>query len=93
MATVTIGEYRAASDVAEGFVTEQEVTIGVSSVPSAAMNEGTRRIRIVGDGAFRFVIGQSPTALATSQRSPANSVEYLGVEQGKGDQIAIIQES
>jgi hypothetical protein len=92
MAKITIGEYDAAVEVATDLITEQEVDFTSAVTASVAFNARTRRIRICPDTACRFKIGDSVTALSTSQRLPAGAVEYHWVSQGRGWVISVIAE-
>lgn len=66
----------------------QELTFTSSSVKSAAFNEYTSLIRVRADAACRVLVGEDPTALATSTPLGANETEYFGVRPG--DKIAVI---
>lgn len=59
----------------------QKITIGASA-QSTAFNDQTKMIAIVADGACHFAIGEDPTASATTQYLPANTVRLLGVPYG-----------
>lgn len=92
MPILTIGEYRDAKSTAKGFITEQQVDFSGGVAQSAPFNAETRHIRVCGDVAHRWVIGASPTALSTSQRRPADAVEYHDVDAGKDWRISVIAE-
>lgn len=59
----------------------QKITIGTST-QSSAFNAKTQMIALVADGACHFQIGENPTASATTQFLPANTVRLLGVPAG-----------
>lgn len=69
------------------WVTTQTVAIGAEA-KSAAFNSATRFIRLHCDAIASFVIGTTPTASATSPRTPADATEYFGVNPA--DKISII---
>lgn len=62
-------------------VAQQTVSF-TASTQSSAFNSETRMIRIVADAESRYLVGASPTALATSNFLPANTIEYLSVQPG-----------
>ncbi len=88
MAKMTISEYADPRDaqglsgvVSEPAAVVQELTYTGSHAESNAFAATTRVIRINSDSICRFLIGASPTALATSPRSDG-STEYFSVTGG-----------
>jgi hypothetical protein len=59
----------------------QKIPIGAAT-QSAAFNDKTQMIAIVADGACHFSVGEDPTAAATTEYLPANTVRLLGVPHG-----------
>ena len=92
MAILTIGEYRDAKSTAKGFITEQQVDFTGGVAQSDPFNADTRHIRVCSDVAHRWVIGESPTATSSSQRRPADAVEYHDVDPGKSWRISVLAE-
>ena len=67
--------------VAKGVNAVQNVTY-TSAANSAAMQEGTKLVRIIAD-ADVYLDFNGDAATASSLRLPANTVEYFGVEKGQ----------
>ena len=67
---------------------EQTLSIGVSSVASAAFNAKTRMVRLHCDAVCSVAFSKSPTASATNARLAANQTEYFGVSPGS--KVAVI---
>ncbi|MDE2102453.1 MAG: hypothetical protein KGL39_34725 [Patescibacteria group bacterium] len=86
---VTFGKYLQAG--AEPALTDQALTTGASSVPSAAFSADTRIIAISTppSNAVACVFGNAPVATASNLRLPANSLLYFGVRPGQ--QVAFIE--
>lgn len=72
-------------------VTEQTVSIGMSSTQSSAFNSATRMIRVHTDAICSILVGADPTATSSKMRMAANQTEYFGVQAG--DKIAVITNS
>ena len=68
----------------------QQVAVGASSVQSAALNAGTRTIRVRADVACRIECGASPTAAATSMPLGENETEYFQVPYKGTIKVAVI---
>ena len=68
--------------------TVQNLTVGVTSVQSAALNSDTRLVRILSNEACRIAAGVAPVATASSMFIPADVAEYFGVRPG--DKLAVI---
>ena len=96
MALVYISEYSALAmggqqQAAKGppLVVQSPLAIGGGSLQSVAFSGATRYVRLNADSACNFAFGANPTATANvSERLPANSTEYFGVNAG--DKVAII---
>ena len=66
----------------------QVLAVGATSVQSAAFQGGTRMIRLFADEPCRVLVGESPTAVATSTPLAEKGGEYFGVRPG--DKLAVI---
>ena len=98
MATAYIREYadvavthsKYAPCGAEPAIADQTVTTSGASAQSAAFNTNTRLIVISTPAAQAVcaLFGDSPTALVTSLRLPANSMVWFGVKPGQ--KVALI---
>lgn len=69
-------------------VAQQTVAIGGASAASAAFNAKTHLIRLAADSVCSVLVGDAPTALATSMRLSAGLPEYFGVVPGQ--KVAVI---
>lgn len=72
-------------------VVQSPITIGATSVKSAAFNAKTRVIRVNTDAACSIAFGDDPTATANSMRLSANQTEYFVVVAGQ--KLAVITNS
>ncbi len=70
--------------------TEQHVAIGASSAQSATLQNNTRYVRLQADAVCSIAFGSNPTAVATSHRLPANTVEIVAVPINSAFKIANI---
>jgi hypothetical protein len=73
---------------------EQTVAVTGTSAQSAALNAGTRLVRLHADSIIAVSIGANPTATVagtnSTKRMAANQTEYVGVPAGSGLKIAAI---
>lgn len=75
--------------VGAGTVRQQAaITSSGTSQQSAAINGGSRLVRIHTDGIISIAIGADPTATVDGMRMAANQTEYFA--PGVGQKIAII---
>jgi hypothetical protein len=72
----------------EPALTNQQLTAGGASTPSAAFGAATRFVRVHADEDVRIAFGANPVASAASPRMAANSTEYFGVVAGQ--KVAVI---
>ena len=70
---------------------EQNLAVGVISVPSSAFSANTKFIRVVTTIAANLAFGVSPIAVITAHYLPVGSVVYYAV--APGSQIAVIANS
>jgi hypothetical protein len=71
---------------------EQTVTIsGSSTKPTNAFNSRTKFVQLSTDAICSVLFGPNPTASATNQRLPANTIVFKGVNPG--DSVAVITNS
>lgn len=98
MATLYITEYFGLMPAPQGqvgqipmepAVTEQTVTIGVSSTQSAVI--GSKVVRLHCDAICSVKFGANPTATAASRRLAANQTEFVSVPAGF--KVAVITNS
>lgn len=98
MADIFISEYTHLARDADGnvlqapkepAVVEQNITIGIASVQSAAFGTATRFVRIEAGAACCILFGESPTAVATKKAMASGSTEFFGVTPGH--KVAVIQ--
>ena len=68
---------------------EQKITIGATSLQSAAFAASTEIIRIHGDAISSYAVGEDPTATTSKARLPADRDRYVGVRPGW--KIAVIE--
>lgn len=61
----------------------QKLTIGATSVQSAAFNAQTTLVRLHTDAICSVSFGANPTATAANSRLSAESTEYFGVVAGQ----------
>lgn len=94
MATLYITEYEGATTI-NGVtvphapkVTGQTVTISGSTTTSSAFNKATHVVRLCSDTTCSYEIATAAVATTTSQRLPANVIEYVTVTPL--DQVAVI---
>jgi hypothetical protein len=75
-----------------GAPTNQQVTIGATSLPSSALQASTRYVRMHADTACYIKLGTSPTAAAntTSEHLMANTYVDRVVPKGLSYKIAVI---
>lgn len=97
MAKLYISEY---TKIGGGFATGQAVvqepahviqapvTIGATSLQSAAFHNYTKIIRVHTDAACSIAFGDNPTATANSMRLAGNQTEYFAVLPGQ--KLAVI---
>jgi hypothetical protein len=69
----------------------QNITIGASSVQSAAVNAQTYMVRLSATGNCHVAIGTNPTAAATDMLLKATDPAWL-VKVAPGEKIAVIQD-
>jgi hypothetical protein len=69
----------------------QNLTIGASSVQSAAVNAQTYMVRLSSTGNCHVAIGMNPTASATDMLVKATDSPWL-VKVAPGEKIAVIQD-
>ena len=71
-------------------IVEQTVAIGGASAQSAALQPGTRFVRLSADSVCSVLVGSNPTALLTSMRLSAGAAEYFAVLPGQSMKVAVI---
>ncbi len=71
-------------------VAEQTLTIGSTSVLSAAFNGATNFVRLHNDAICSVAFGTAPTATAAKMRMAANTTEYFGVPPSGLFKVAVI---
>lgn len=86
MASLYITEYAGISIGAGGAqapeeppLAEQKLTIGASSVQSAAFNTATQLVCLHADAICSVTFGSNPTATTASRRIPVDGERYFGV--------------
>ncbi len=93
MATLWITVFEASANVAVGApIEEQQVTIGASSLSSAAIDGSAtqfRTARLMADADCHISWGESPTASTTTMPLGAENPEYIGIRGG--DLIVVIE--
>lgn len=75
----------------DGQQVHQTVSIGATSVQSAAFNASTKSVRLYASVGCYIDAGTNPTATSSKIYLPAGSVEYFGVIPGH--KIAVLQET
>ncbi|OOZ38323.1 hypothetical protein [Solemya elarraichensis gill symbiont] len=98
MGKVNVAYYRglmrggsgAVAQVVVGLESSENVISSVTSAQSTAANAETTIVRIATDTTVRVLIGNNPTALATSVRLLADTVEYFGIQHG--EKVGVIEE-
>lgn len=98
MARLSIREYEHISAVARGIVpvgeepgvTDQVLTIGGASTPSAAFTVRTRFVRLHTDVNCSVQFGTAPVAIAGQGDMVAGQTEYFGVVNASGIKLAVI---
>lgn len=73
-----------------GTVTENLVAGATASVSTVSAPLGASVVRVVSaDGPFRIVLGNTPTAVASSPLFPAGGLEYFLCQAG--DKVSVIR--
>lgn len=69
----------------------QNLAIGASSVPSAAVNGQTGVLRLSCDIACYYLVGSNPTVTTINgSYLPAGTIEFVPIAQGQSQKIAVI---
>lgn len=87
MATLEIAQFQDAQNdnqiqVAKTFNGIEKLTY-TTNAASAAMNEGTKMVRLISDAAVYLNFNGVAATVANGIRLPADTVEYFGIEKGQ----------